>query len=208
VTPAVLIPRPETELLVAAFLRLNRRPDPVVLDVGTGSGCVAIAVAREAPAARVLASDVSEEALAVARANAERHGVADRVEFRRGDLFAAFAGLGIEGRVDFILSNPPYIGEGELGGLQPEVRDHEPRAALVAGPDGLAVHRRIAAGAGRFLAPGGTLVVEIGAGQDGAIRALYSSAGGLEVAGFDRDLAGVPRACVIRAAGGARIVVG
>lgn len=198
VTPAVLIPRPETELLVAAFVRLNRRPDPLVLDLGTGSGCVAVAAAREAPGARIIACDLSDEALGVARDNARRHGVEGRIEFRRGDFLEVFAGTPVEGRADFILSNPPYVADTELAGLEPEVRDHEPRAALTAGPDGLAAHRRIAGGAGGLLAPGGHAILEIGAGQENAVAALYAGRRDLEVVGFDADLAGMPRACVIR----------
>jgi release factor glutamine methyltransferase len=198
VTPAVLVPRPETELVLAAFVRLNRRPDPVVLDLGTGSGCIAVAAAREVPGARVVASDVSEEALEVARDNARRHGVEKRIEFRRGDLLGAFAGTTPGGSFDFILSNPPYVAAADLQGLEPEVRDHEPRAALVAGPDGLEAHRRIAADTPRWLRPGGCLVLEIGVGQEEAVRALYAGRPGLEVAGCDRDLAGIPRVCVVR----------
>ena len=119
VGPAVLIPRPESELLIEAFLRLNRRPDPIVVDVGTGSGCLAIAVAHETPGALVHATDVSEEALMVARLNAASLDVAGRIAFYRGDLLEPLGGLGLEGQVDFILSNPPYIGEGELASLEP-----------------------------------------------------------------------------------------
>lgn len=200
VTPAVLIPRPETELVVAACIRRNTVPDPVILDLGTGSGCIAIAVAREIPGARVLASDVSREALDVARDNARRLGVEGRVEFHRGDLFAAVEGAVPEG-VHFILSNPPYVGEEEFPGLPPEVRDHEPRAALVAGPDGLEVHRRIAAGAARMLRPGGFVIVEIGAGQAEAIRRIYGPECGLEPMAIEPDLAALPRIGIARAGG-------
>jgi release factor glutamine methyltransferase len=198
VTPAVLIPRPETELVIAAFLRLNRRPDPAILDLGTGSGCIAVTVACEVPGARVVAGDLSEAALEVARDNARRHGVASRVDFRRGDLFAVVAGGGPAERFDFVLANPPYVAAADLPALEPEVRDHEPRAALVAGPDGLEAHRRIAAEAPPWLLPGGHLILEIGAGQEDAVRALYAGRPGLRVAGCDRDLAGVPRVCIVR----------
>jgi len=196
VTPAVLIPRPETEGIVAAFLRLNRLPEPLVLDIGTGSGCLAVAAAREVPGARVLASDVSEDALAVARDNASAHGVEGRIEFRRGDLYAPHRGL--EGRVDFVLSNPPYLSEADLHGTLPEVRDFEPRAALVAGPDGLEAHRRLASETGEFLAAGGHLIAEIGLGQESAVRALYDRHPRLEVLGIEPDLAGIPRVLVAR----------
>lgn len=198
VTPAVLIPRPESELLVTAFLRIDDRPDPLVLDVGTGSGCLAIAVAREAPRARVHASDVSREALDLAARNAADHGLADRIRFHHGDLFAAFRGTGLEGRADFILSNPPYVAERDLPNLQPEVRDHEPRTALVAGADGLDVHRRIAAEAPPFLARDGHLIVEFGLGQEESVREIYGRPP-LSPVGVEADLAGIPRVLVARA---------
>jgi len=199
VTPAVLIPRPETEGIIEAFLRLNRAPDPVVLDIGTGSGCLAVAVAHELPGARVHASDVSEEALRVARRNAAVHGVSERVRFRRGDLFEPERGRGLEGAVDFILSNPPYVADEDLDGLMPEVRDHEPRSALAAGPDGLFVHRRLAAGAADFLKPGAYFIAEIGRGQETPLRDLYRDHARLELIAIDPDLAGVPRVLIARA---------
>lgn len=198
VTPAVLIPRPETEGLVEAFLRLNRRPDPLVLDVGTGSGCLAIAVAREAPGARIHATDLSPEALEVAARNAAEHEVAGRIRFHQGDLFAPLRAAGLSKQADFILSNPPYVGETELQGLEPEVRIHEPRGSLTPGADPLLIHRRLATGASGFLRSGGLLIVEIGAGQEAALRALYSGAPGLEVVEVRPDLAGIPRVLVAR----------
>jgi len=199
VGPAVLIPRPESELLIEAFLRLNRRPDPIVVDVGTGSGCLAIAVAHEARGALVHATDVSEEALMVARLNAASLDVAGRIAFYRGDLLEPLGGLGLEGQVDFILSNPPYIGEGELASLEPEVRDHDPRPALTPGPDALAIHRRLAAEAPPFLRPGGCLVVEMGAGQEAPLRRIYGGAGsGLDIVETIPDLAGIPRVLIGR----------
>lgn len=201
VTPAVMIPRPESETLVEAFLRHNDRPDPVVVDIGTGSGCLAIAVAHEAPGALVHATDVSEEALMVARQNASNLDVGGRIAFYRGDLFEPLEGLGLEGQVDFILSNPPYIGEGDLAALEPEVRDHDPRAALTPGPDGLAIHRRLEGEAPRFLKPGGWLIAEIGMGQEGPLRRIYGESGsGMSIVEVVPDLAGIPRALVARAA--------
>lgn len=217
VTPAVLIPRPETEGLVEAFLRLAFRPDPLVADIGTGSGCLAVAVAREVPGARVHAIDVSEEALEVARHNAAAHGTSERIVFHRGDLLEPLRAAGLEDRLDFMLSNPPYVGEGEFKTLEPEVAAHEPRAALTPGPDALLVHRRLAREAAAFLKPGGHLIVEIGHGQEPALRALYAGAAtagprgpepaapdgagptGLEVVEVRRDLAGLPRVLVARA---------
>jgi release factor glutamine methyltransferase len=205
VTPAVLIPRPETEGLVEAFLdlratdaKLRSVETPVVLDVGTGSGCLAVAVAREAPGARLFASDISEEALEVARRNAARHGVAGRITFLRGDLLAPFGPAGAP-PADVILTNPPYIGDSEAAGLPPEVRDHEPRRALFAGPDPLAVHRRLAHEARPHLKLGGWLIAEIGAGQDGALRLLYAGILDFHLEPFRPDLAGIPRVLVARA---------
>jgi release factor glutamine methyltransferase len=201
VTPSVLIPRPETEGLIDAFLHLRETPDPVVLDIGTGSGCLAVTVAKEIPGARVFAVDLSEAALAVARENAAAHGIAARIDFRRGDLFEPFRGpgSGLAGRVDFILTNPPYLGDDEFPGLMPEVRDHEPRGALSAGPDPLAVHRRLARECVEFLKPGGHLIAEMGLGQEAALRALYGGKPGLEIAVVNRDLAGIPRVLIVRA---------
>jgi len=192
VTPAVLIPRPETEHLIEALLRLALPAAPVVVDLGTGSGCLAVVTARVLPAARVVATDISAAALEVARDNAVRHGVAERIRFLEGDLFAALDGKGMERGVDLLISNPPYIPAADLDGLEPEVRDHEPRQALTPGPDGLAVHRRIAAGAGRLLRPGGRLLAEIGFSQEVAARALYAGAG-IAVEAVHPDLAGLPR---------------
>lgn len=205
VTPAVLIPRPETEGIVEAFLRLCESPAPVVLDIGTGSGCLAVTVAKEVPGARVFAADVSGEALDVARDNAAAHGVAARIEFHRGDLFGPFRGpvpgAELAGRADFILTNPPYLGDDEFPGLMPEVRDHEPRGALSAGPDPLAVHRRLARECVEFLKPGGHLIAEMGLGQEAGLRALYGGQPRLEVTDVRPDLAGIPRVLVARARG-------
>ena len=191
VSPAVLIPRPDTETLVLEALRLLKgKPAPRVLDLGTGSGCIAVSLAHQCKAATLTAGDVSPDALEVARRNAERHGVADRVTFRQGDLFAP---LPADATFDLIVSNPPYVTPTELAGLAPEVRDHEPRVALDGGPDGLAFYRRIAADAGRFLAPGGSVLVEVGWTQDAAVRALFENAPGLTVGPSVKDGAGRPR---------------
>ena len=156
----VLVPRPETELVVERCLALVAGvPAPAVLDVGTGSGAIALAIAQEHPGARVVASDVSAAALAVAEANADRAGL--EVELAESDLFAALAGRSF----DLIVSNPPYVAAGELDSLEPEVAVHEPRLATVAGPDGREVYRRLLPEAGAHLVPGGHLVLECGAGQ-------------------------------------------
>jgi release factor glutamine methyltransferase len=208
VTPAVLIPRPETEGILEALLTLPapRGPGrPRILDLGTGSGCLAIAAAHSLPEAQVVATDVSAEALEVARDNARALGVADRVVFLHGDLGGALeagpvpAAFGGPPRFDVIVSNPPYIAAADLEGLAPEVHDHEPRIALTPGPDALAVHRRILTLAGELLAPGGWLLVEIGAGQAEPIRALYAAQDRLRLDAIGPDLAGIPRVVVARA---------
>jgi release factor glutamine methyltransferase len=191
VTPAVLVPRPDTETLVAEALAvLKPLTAPTVLDLGTGSGCIAVSVAHQKKDARVTAVDISAEALQVARRNATRHGVADRVEFLHGDLFAP---LPAGATFDLVVSNPPYIAPHEFATLPPDVRDHEPRAALDGGPDGLDFYRRIAAGVGPFLKPGGRLLVEIGATQEADVRAILGGRPELEVGPTLRDLAKLPR---------------
>ncbi len=187
----VLSPRPETETLVEAAAR-RMGPAGSLLDVGTGSGAVAVALLVERPGWTGVAVDVSEEALEVARVNAGRHGVADRLEFRRGDLFGAVAGR----RFDAVVSNPPYVPAGEIAGLDPEVGRYEPRAALDGGEDGLDVLRRIARSAGASLAPGGFVAVEFGAGQGGAVREAFESAGGYASVELVPDLAGRERVAV------------
>lgn len=188
VTPAVLIPREETELLVD--LALQARPRRL-LDLGTGSGCLAIAVAKHLPHTVVTATDASAEALAVARRNAVRHGVT--VRFVAGDWFAPLAGE----RFDLILANPPYVAEHDPHLLQGDVR-HEPRMALVGGPDGLAAIRHIVAAAAAHLSPGGWLWLEHGYDQGATVAALLAAAGFADIA-QRRDAAGH-----LRAAGGRR----
>jgi release factor glutamine methyltransferase len=197
----VLIPRPETETLVEVALEaLAAVPEsgdavagpyePQALDVGTGSGCIALALAAENPFVRLVATDVSEAAVEVARRNAARLGLAARVEVRRGDLLDD---LPPRERFDLIVSNPPYIPAAEYRTLEPNVRDYEPRLALHGGVDGLEVYRRLIPAAAVRLRPGGTLAVEVGAGQAAAVRALFAAAGALEPAQERADLAGIPR---------------
>lgn len=173
----VLIPRPETELLAEAgwdFLSTFNSQPSTALDFGTGSGCIAIALAAKCPGARVVALDVSTDALAIATQNAAKNGMAEHIEFRHSDGFAA---LRPDERFDLILSNPPYIASAEIDTLEPEVRDHDPRGALDGGPDGLDFYRRLAIEAGTFLQPHGKLMLEFGEGQAEAISAILSSAG-------------------------------
>ncbi|HEY6460753.1 MAG TPA: peptide chain release factor N(5)-glutamine methyltransferase [Polyangiaceae bacterium] len=180
----VLVPRPDTETLVDVALARTRRValSMRALDLCTGSGCVGVTLARERPTSRVFATDVSVDALAVARHNALRLG-AYNVAFRQGDLYAP---LEPDRRFDVVVSNPPYIAAGELPSLMPEVRDHEPRLALEGGPDGLAILRRVIAGAGAHLVPGGVLAVEVGAGEARDVAASFE-AGGFEAIEVQRD---------------------
>ena len=196
VSPAVLVPRPETETLVMEALRLLKPlKGPTVLDLGTGSGCIAVSVAHQKKDARVTATDISPDASDVARRNAERHGVADRITFLQGDLLAA---VPAGSTFDLVVSNPPYVTPTELAALTPDVREHEPRLALDGGPDGLAFYRRIAAGVGPLLKPGGWLLVEIGATQDEAVRALFAERAELELGPTLKDGHKLPRVVTAR----------
>lgn len=191
VTPAVLIPRPETELLVQEALAIiDQRGAATVVDVGTGSGCVAIAIAHERPRVRVIATDISGDALDVARANAARHGVAARVDFRHAST------LNGVGAVDLIVSNPPYIPRAEARTLMKDVVDFEPHAALFAGGDGLDVIRAILADAAARQ-PVPPVLFEFG-GNEGAVRDAVR-ASGLRLVRVVPDLAGIPRIAVVEA---------
>ncbi len=172
-TPAVLIPRQETELVVEKCL--EKAPDAPLwaADVGTGSGAIAVTLAAERPALHVIATDLSAEALAVAARNAAAHGVSDRVLTARGDLTAPGArpAAGRTGPgLDLLVSNPPYVPTGRIEGLEPEVRDYEPRRPWTAAPDGLDVLRRLVPAAAELLLPGGWMVLELGEGQADAVR--------------------------------------
>ncbi len=199
VSPDVLIPRPESELIVEEALRCLATPDargcPVIVDVGTGSGCLAIALAKERPDARIIATDVSTRALAVARRNAGRHGVSSRVSFVAVRFLA-----GIRTTAHLIVSNPPYVPEGVVGTLAPEVRDHEPRVALAGGVDGLAAIQTLIEQAWRKLSARGWFIVEFGFGQEHAIRSLISRNGRWELTAIARDIQGVFRTAVLRKA--------
>jgi len=186
VNPAVLIPRPDTEILVEEALK-RASAGAAILDVGTGSGAIAVALAHELPEAAVEGVDISPEALEVASENARRNGVDGRVRFRKTDL-----GSLPEGPFDLIVSNPPYIPGGELVALMPEVRDFEPRLALDGGGDGLDCYRLLAHQAPSRLRSGGWLLLETGVGQASAVQKLLAEAGLLDV--FSRnDYAGIPR---------------
>jgi release factor glutamine methyltransferase len=196
VTPDVLIPRPETEHLVAKALALAAGfAHPRIVDVGTGSGVIAVALAHNLAEARITAVDVSEAALEIARGNAERNGVSERILFMQSDLLAAVAGE----RFEIVVSNPPYVPTADRDSLSVEVRDHEPALALFAGEDGLDVYRRLIPAAFAALEVGGFLVLEIGYGQSEAVTALLADAGFTRIE-FVPDLQGIPRvACGQRA---------
>lgn len=207
VSPGVLIPRPETEHLVEAaidFLRpiaarmLAEGRAPRVLDIGTGSGCIAIAVARHVPGARVVAVDISPAALEVARANASLNAVDDAVEFIEGDVLADERAV-FRGPYDLVLSNPPYIAATDMSALQREVREHEPHTALTDHGDGLTFYRRIALLLRAMCADGGGCFLEIGYGQHDAVRDIFVTAG-FPPPSFISDYASIPRVAVIQPA--------
>lgn len=188
VGPDVLSPRPETELLVeVAMETLAKDQSALVLDLGVGSGAILLAVLSERPLARGVGVDASEAALAIARHNAELHGLTDRVTLQRGDWAE-----GLEGPFDLILSNPPYIPSADIAGLEPEVAKHEPRLALDGGADGLDPYRRIVAALPRLLSPEGTFAFEVGIGQATAVQALAEAAG-FVTATPRLDLSGIAR---------------
>jgi release factor glutamine methyltransferase len=194
VTPDVLIPRPETELIIEEALeRIETDSRPVIIDVGTGSGCIAVVLAREVPGARVVATDVSSGALDVARRNAVRHGVADRVRFVETSFLD-----GIDDAANLIVSNPPYVPSVSAPGLTPEVRDYEPGVALFAGEDGLESLRRVVEGSVPRLVPGGWLIMEFGYGQDEHVARLVPEYPGLTLVKIRHDLQDIPRTAVIR----------
>jgi release factor glutamine methyltransferase len=196
VAPSVLIPRDDTEWIVEECLRLGKEiPEPTVLDLGTGSGCLAVTVARQNKGARVTAVDVSPEALAVATRNAARHEVSDRVTFLEGDLFGP---LPPGQRFHFIISNPPYIPTADLAGLERDVRNFEPHLALDGGPDGFAFLDQIITQAPGYLEPGGYLIVEIGITQETPARERISRVSGYALGKTVHDLAGHPRVLCAR----------
>ncbi len=190
VNPSVLIPRPETEHVVEiAECRLKNAAcrNPIIVDCGTGSGCIAIALAHDLQTARVFAGEISPDALRTASENAGRLGVADRVHFFQGDLLSCLP----DACVDLVASNPPYVADADAATLQREVRDHEPHLALFAGGDGLAVYRRLVPEAARVLRPGAWLVLELGYNVAEQVRAMFAE--GWDSLQIEKDLAGIDR---------------
>lgn len=196
VTPDVLIPRPETELLVEqslAWCATHPRDRYELLDLGTGSGCIAIAFCKRHPSVHAVASDNSEAALAVAAQNIRRHELAERIRTIRADLFDLPLDAVPPGKFDLIVSNPPYVSETDRESLPENVRKYEPAAALFAGTDGLDVFRRIASDVTRYLQPGGLLLVEVGMDQSDKVDAIFA-AQGLKQHGRFKDTSGIERA--------------
>jgi release factor glutamine methyltransferase len=204
VTPDVLIPRPETELLVVAAIDLAKERFSTldsrlsIADVGTGSGIIAVCLAKHLPAWRVTAVDISTAALAVAEDNAKRHGVSDRIEFVESDLLAA---VPADRRFDFVVSNPPYVAAAEFDKLAPDVRKFEPSTALVAGPRGTEIIERLIPQAAERLRPGGHLLLEIGPAIHEAVRTLLEADGHFELGPTIKDLARLPRVVQARRKG-------
>jgi release factor glutamine methyltransferase len=193
VTPAVLIPRPETEFVVSTALQcIARKAEARVLDVGTGSGAIATAIAVNAPNAQITAVDISPDALAVASRNVRRYRVEGRVTVRRGDCFDVLDGGAALGKFDAIVSNPPYLDDVEITALEPDVRRYEPRVALSGGAGGLRIVRRIANGAGTHLETDGELIMEMGLGHAGDVVKIMTHAG-LTIVDVINDLAGQMR---------------
>ncbi|MEO3947201.1 peptide chain release factor N(5)-glutamine methyltransferase [Gorillibacterium sp. CAU 1737] len=195
VSPAVLIPRPETELLVEAIARHGGRlwPEgaPLAADIGTGSGAIVVTLATLCPAWQLAAVDLSPDALAVARENAAHHGAADRIRWLQGDLLAPLAEAGLA--PDILVSNPPYIPSADISGLMREVRDHEPHLALDGGPDGLIPYRRMVEQLDQLAAVPRLVGFELGQGQADAVEALLRSTGRFEWTEQIVDYAGIPR---------------
>lgn len=194
VTPGVLIPRPETELLVEIIVdRLRNVPNPTIADIGIGSGAISIAVAHSLPQSRIVATDLSDEAIQVAKANIDNYQLSDRINIIHGDLVSPLLGLGE--KYDAIVSNPPYIASEEIANLEPEVRCYEPMVALVGGETGLAAYRRIYPDALGLLKPDGFVAVEIGQGQADAVSQIAMDSGYTSIDVY-KDLAGIERVVV------------
>jgi release factor glutamine methyltransferase len=197
VTPDVLIPRPETELLVEAALQIVGRTAPFICDVGAGSGCIAVTLLCELADARAVAIDKSPAALEIAKLNAQKHSVADRTLFVVSDCFNSFDSRDYE--FDLIVSNPPYVAEAALKGLQREVRDHEPLIALSPGGDGLSVIRQLIDEGPAFVKPNGHLLMEIGFDQGEAVESLVKNSA-WSLREIRPDLQGIPRIVVLQKA--------
>ena len=202
----VLIPRPETELLVDAVIKraqtLTHENEIVIVDVGVGSGNIAITLAKKIDNARIFAIDISPDALAVAKINAQRHDVFSKITFLCGDIFKPLEGYGIESKISFIVSNPPYISSDEFNDLQKEVRDFEPYGALVSGQDGLQMFRQIITHANTWLKPGGYVIFETGEKQARKVARLFEDRGCFKKADFLKDYQHIHRIVIAQMEGG------
>jgi len=198
VTPDVLIPRPETELAVECALHMVglSTEHVTVVDLCTGSGCIAVSLAKALGQTRIIATDKSMKALSVATINASKHDISDRILFLEGDMFQPLEPLDIRNGVDIIVSNPPYVRSGDYSTLQPEVRAYEPEMALVAGPQGIEMHGEILKSASDYLKPHGALIMEIGLGQADLLVKMMLSANAYTTPAIHRDLAGIERVIV------------
>lgn len=199
VAPGALVPREETELLARAAIEMAEAvgPAPRIIDMCTGSGNLAVAIALACPGASVWASDLTDGCVAVARRNVERFALSERVQVLQGDLFAPLAGLELEGSIDVIVCNPPYISSGRLGRDRAELLLHEPREAFDGGPYGLTIHQRVVREAPAFLRPGGWLLFEFGAGQERQLERLFSK-GPYHDLTFRSNAAAEPRVALAR----------
>jgi release factor glutamine methyltransferase len=192
ISPGILIPRPETELIVEKVLELSMRENETIVDIGTGCGNIAVSLAKELPKARIVATDKAKRALRLAKLNASRQKISNIV-FARGGLFSALDRLKLEGKCDFVVSNPPYVSEEEWPKLDREIRNHEPKIALVAGKSGLEVIDKLIQGAPPYLKPGGVLLVEIGFGQKDKVLSLFDSNPAWKKVNIFKDLKGISR---------------
>lgn len=190
VLPGVLIPRPETELIIENVLKFSSQNQETIVDIGTGCGNIAISLAKELPQARIIATDISAKALKVARLNAFEKKI-NRILFTRGNLFSPLQKLKLKRKCDFIVSNPPYVSEKEWVELPQEIKGHEPKKALVAGDTGLEALQKIIKDSRSFLKPEGYLILEIGESQRKEVNSFFNS--GWKRVGFSKDLRGIPR---------------
>ena len=190
VLPGVLIPRPETELIVEKVLEFSSQNQETIVDIGTGCGNIAVSIAKELPQARIIATDISAKALKLARLNASEQRI-NHILFARGNLFSPLQKMKIKRKCDFIVSNPPYVSEKEWVELPQEIKGHEPKKALVAGDTGLEVLQKIIKDSRSFLKPKGFLVLEIGEGQRKEVNSFFNS--GWKRIAFSKDLVGIPR---------------
>lgn len=204
VNPACMIPRPETELLVEKavdFLK-GRSTDQLVCDLCTGSGCIAVAIARNLPKARIIATDISEKALAVAAENIEKHDLKKQIRLLCGDLFDPIVPQLDSAKFDLLVCNPPYVSKSEFEKLDRNVKDYEPESALLAGADGLDVYRQICRKAGNFLKPGAALMLEIGIGQSNAVKRLLENAGCFAEIKIEKDFNKIDRVVIAKTKSG------